>query len=55
MPAGMGTQCLRSVGRKETSYAGMPQDWVNMLARVNPEAARDPSKLLTQKQEEYRN
>ena len=55
MPAGMGTQCLRSVGRKETNYANMPKDWVAMLARVNPEGARDPRKLLTQKQEEYRN
>ncbi|AXU21079.1 hypothetical protein C7W88_19105 (plasmid) [Novosphingobium sp. THN1] len=55
MPAGMGTQCLRSVGRKETDYANMPKDWVAMLARVNPEGARDPRKLLTLKQEEYRN
>ncbi len=55
MPAGMGTQCLRSVGRKETSYSGMPKDWVAMLARVNPDGARDPLKLLILKQEDYRN
>lgn len=55
MPAGMGNQCLRSVGRKETSWAAMPKDWIAMLARVNPEGARDPRKLLTLKQEEYRN
>jgi hypothetical protein len=55
MPAGMGNQCLRSVGRKETSYSGMPKDWIAMLASVNPEGARDPLKLLALKQEEYRN
>jgi hypothetical protein len=51
----MGTQCLRSVGRQETNYANMPKDWVAMLARVHPEGARDPHKLLMQSQEEYRN
>jgi len=55
MPPGMGNQCLRSVGRKETSWSAMPADWLAMLARVNPEGARDPRKLLAQKQEEYRN
>jgi hypothetical protein len=55
MPAGMGVQCLRSVGRKETDFAAMPKDWVAMLARVNPEGARDPRKLLTLAQEQYRN
>ncbi|MFX8930164.1 hypothetical protein ABTN05_21050, partial [Acinetobacter baumannii] len=55
MPAGMGNQCLRSVGRKEADFAAMPADWVAMLARVNPEGARDPRKLLALKQEEYRN
>lgn len=54
MPAGMGVQCLRSIGRKETDFAAMPRDWVDMLARVNPEGARDPARLLTLKQEEYR-
>lgn len=55
MPAGMGVQCLRSVGRKETDWAAMPHDWIAMLARVNPGGARDPRNLLTLKQEEYRN
>lgn len=55
MPAGMGNQCLRSIGRKESDFASMPADWVAMLARVNPEGARDPRKLLALKQEEYRN
>lgn len=55
LPPPMGTQCLRSVGRQETNYANMPKDWVAMLARVHPEGARDPHKLLMQSQEEYRN
>lgn len=55
MPPGLGVQTLRSVGRKETSYAAMPRDWVAMLARVNPEAARDPLKLLEGPSIQYRN
>lgn len=55
MPPGLGVQTLRSVGRKETTYAAMPQDWVAMLARVNPEAARNPLKLLEGPSIQYRN
>lgn len=55
MPAGMGVQCLRSVGRKEASFAAMPRDWVEMLARVDPVGARDPHKLIAGPQQTYRN
>lgn len=55
MPAGLGVQTLRSVGQKEFRFSAMPKDWVDMLARVNPEGARDPLKLLEGPAVKYRN
>jgi len=55
MPAGTGTQTLRSVGQKTTRYADMPQDWRDMVAKADPAMAADPMGVLARAQATYRN
>jgi hypothetical protein len=55
MPAGAGTQTLRSVGEKAARYADMPQDWRDMVAKADPAMAADPMGVLARAQATYRN
>ncbi len=55
MPAGSGTQTLRSVGKKVEKLSDMPQDWLAMLAASDPLMASDPVAGLARKTAEYRN
>lgn len=55
MPAGSGTQTLRSFGKKVATFAEMPDDWRAMLARFDPVMAADPIAGLRRKALEYRN
>ncbi|MEP4059743.1 hypothetical protein [Parasphingorhabdus sp.] len=55
MPAGAGTQTLRSVGEKVSRYEDMPEDWRTMLAEADPEMAADPIAGLSRDAAEYRN
>ncbi|KAG5731190.1 hypothetical protein E4T56_gene4213, partial [Termitomyces sp. T112] len=42
MPAGLGTQTLRSAGMKVARYADMPEDWRAMVDKADPAMAADP-------------
>jgi hypothetical protein len=55
MPAGAGSQTLRSIGRKEARYNDMPQDWRDMVAKADPAMAADPMAVLKRAAETYRN
>ncbi|ATW03393.1 hypothetical protein CHN51_07510 [Sphingorhabdus sp. YGSMI21] len=55
MPAGAGTQTLRSVGEKVSRYSDMPEDWRAMLAESDPAMAADPIGGLAREAEIYRN
>lgn len=55
MPAGAGSQTLRSVGQKVAKVSDMPQDWLAMLAASDPLMASDPIAGLARKTAEYRN
>lgn len=55
MPAGSGTQTLRSAGQKVARYADMPEDWRAMVAKADPAMAADPLGVLTRAATTYRN
>lgn len=55
MPAGSGTQTLRSLGQKVAKYSDMPEDWRAMLAANDPAMAADPIAGLQRKAVEYKN
>jgi len=55
MPAGSGTQTLRSIGQKASRYQDMPQDWRDMVAKADPAMAADPMGVLARSAETYRN
>lgn len=55
MPAGTGTQALRSLGNKLVRFADMPAQWRAVLARFDPVMAADPVAGLKRKAAEYRN
>lgn len=55
MPAGLGTQTLRSAGMKVARYADMPEDWRAMVAKADPAMAADPMGVLTRAATTYRN
>lgn len=55
MPPGAGTQTLRSVGEKYSTYEQMPADWRDALAAADPEMAADPIGGLDREMVEYRN
>jgi len=55
MPADAGTQTLRSIGQKVARWQDMPADWLAMVARNDPEMARDPLSVLRRKEAIYKN
>ncbi len=55
MPPGMGTQTLRSIGRKVTRFADMPADWIAMVEKFDPELVRNPGSVFGRAQATYRN
>ena len=55
MPADAGTQSLRSIGQKVARWQDMPADWLAMVARTDPEMARDPLAVLRRKEAVYKN
>jgi hypothetical protein len=55
MPADAGTQTLRSIGQKVARWQDMPADWLAMVARSDPEMARDPLAVLRRPQAVYKN
>lgn len=55
MPAGMGSQTLRSIGEKVTRYSDMPADWRAMVAKADPKMAADPISVLDRAATTYKN
>ena len=55
MPAGKGTQTLRSIGQKVTRFGDMPKDWLAMVAKVDPKLIADPMSVFKRDQAIYKN
>lgn len=54
MPAGSGTQTLRSIGAKVHRYEDMPADWRAAVAELDPAMAADPMSVFTRKEAIYK-
>jgi len=54
MPAGMGTQTLRSIGRKVHHIEDMPADWKAIVAKFDPELLKNPEAVFERKQATYK-
>lgn len=54
MPAGSGSQTLRSIGAKVHRYEDLPADWIEMVRRFDPEMAKDPMSVFTRSQATYK-
>ncbi len=54
MPAGAGTQTLRSIGAKVHRYEDMPADWRAAVAEVDPAMAADPMSVFTRGEAVYK-
>lgn len=55
MPAGMGTQTLRSIGQKTTRFEDMPADWIAMAAKADPKFIADPMSVFSRAEATYKN
>nr|WP_281384794.1 DUF1838 family protein [Novosphingobium piscinae] len=54
MPAGSGTQTLRSIGAKVARFQDMPRDWIAMLAKADPAIAADPLSVFARAEAAYK-
>ncbi len=55
MPAGQGTQTLRSIGAKVSRFEDMPRDWLAIVAKADPKIAADPLAVFDRAEATYRN
>jgi hypothetical protein len=54
MPAGSGTQTLRSIGAKVSRFEDMPADWIAMVAKADPAMAANPMSIFDRAEATYK-
>jgi hypothetical protein len=54
MPAGAGSQTLRSIGAKVHRFEDMPRDWIAMVAQSDPRMAKDPLSVFDRAEATYK-